>query len=270
MARVAETNADVIAEFRANGGEVAAPYENPPPMLLLHTIGARSGREHVVPMRALVDGETLYVFGSAHGSARHPDWYHNVITHPDFTIEKGTETIPVHATELHGAERDAIFARQAARFPVFAAYQQRLARTIPVIRLDRRAPDEPHHMPGGAEGMRFEDLTALIDRDLLAWPGVRKESRGSQWGAVVIYWLGERQIGHIHADGVADLQFPKAVHDTLVAEGRAAPHRGGFAAVVSYTMRESGDVPGAVELFRLNYDRIAASAEARAQRMGDG
>lgn len=140
MSRVPNTNAEVIAEFRANGGEVAAPYDNPPPMLLLHTIGARSGKEHIVPMRSLPDGDTLYVFGSAHGSERHPDWYYNIIANPDFVIEKGTETIPVHATVLQGAEREAIFARQAARFPVFTDYQRKLKRTIPVIRLDRRTP----------------------------------------------------------------------------------------------------------------------------------
>ena len=50
----------MIAEFRANHGEVAAPYDDPPPMLLLHTIGARSGKEHIVPMRGLPDGESLY------------------------------------------------------------------------------------------------------------------------------------------------------------------------------------------------------------------
>ncbi len=131
-------NAPVIAEFRAKRGEVTAPYDDPPPMLLLHTIGARSGREHVVPMRCLPDGDRLYVFASAHGSDRHPDWYHNVIAHPDFTIEKGTETILVHATQAHGAERDAVFSRQAARFPVFAEYERTLRRTIPVIRLERR------------------------------------------------------------------------------------------------------------------------------------
>ena len=131
-------NAPVIAEFRANRGEVAAPYDDPPPMLLLHTIGTKSGREHVVPMRCLPDGDRLYVFASAHRSERHPDWYHNVIAHPDFTIEKGTETIPVHANEVHGAERDAVFARQAAKFPVFAEYERTLRRTIPVIRLERR------------------------------------------------------------------------------------------------------------------------------------
>lgn len=132
-------NTAVIAEFRANGGEVEAPYDDPPPMLLLHTAGAKSGKEHVVPMRCLPDGDRFYVFGSAHGSNRNPDWYHNLVAHPDITIEKGTESIPVRATVLHGAERDAIFARQAARFPTFADYERRLARTIPVVRLDRRA-----------------------------------------------------------------------------------------------------------------------------------
>jgi deazaflavin-dependent oxidoreductase (nitroreductase family) len=135
-------NAEVIAEFRANQGQVAAPYDDPPPMLLLHTIGARSGREHVVPMRCLPEGDRLYVFASAHGSARNPDWYHNVMAHPDFDIERGTErsieVIPVHATEMHGPEREAIFDRQAARFPIFAEYQRALRRIIPVIRLDRR------------------------------------------------------------------------------------------------------------------------------------
>ena len=139
MSQERDWKAEVIAEFRANGGEVAAPYPDPPPMLLIHTIGARSGREHIVPMRCLPDGETLYIFASAHGSERHPDWYYNIVANPDITIEKWTETISVHATVLHGAERDEIFARQAARFSTFADYEQKLRRTIPVIRLDRRS-----------------------------------------------------------------------------------------------------------------------------------
>ena len=98
-------NAEVIAEFRANQGRVAAPYDDPPPMLLLHTIGARSGREHVVPMRCLPDGDRLYVFASAHGNARHPDWYHNVVAHPDFTIEAGA---PRRAPRRHQAGTETI------------------------------------------------------------------------------------------------------------------------------------------------------------------
>jgi hypothetical protein len=82
MSEARDWNAEVIAEFRANQGQVKAPYDNPPPMLLLHTIGAKSGREHIVPMRGMPDGEAFYVFASAHGSPRNPDWYHNDDTPP--------------------------------------------------------------------------------------------------------------------------------------------------------------------------------------------
>lgn len=117
---------------------MTAPYDDPPSMVLLHPIGGRSGRPHSVPMRAQTDGDALYVFSSVHGSERHPALYHNLIAHPETTIEIGTESVAVRAVELSGEERETIFGRQAARFPIFADYQRRLARTIPVMRLDRR------------------------------------------------------------------------------------------------------------------------------------
>lgn len=138
MSTERDWNAEVIAEFRANGGVVEAPYDDPPPMILLHTIGARSGREHIVPMRAMPVGDALYIFASAHGSSRHPDWYHNLKAHPDVEIEIGAGVRAVYATEVSGAERDEIFARQVERFPIFAEYEQRTGRKIPVIRLDPR------------------------------------------------------------------------------------------------------------------------------------
>ena len=82
------------------------------------------------------------MFASAHGQERNPDWYYNIIAHPSIVIEKGSEIISVYATEIVGAERDGIFARQAARFPIFAEYAQKLKRTIPVIRLARRGGGE--------------------------------------------------------------------------------------------------------------------------------
>jgi deazaflavin-dependent oxidoreductase (nitroreductase family) len=137
MSESDDWNARIIAEFRANKGEVAAPYDNPPPMILLHTIGAKSGTLHVVPMRCLVDGNDLYVFASAHGQVRNPDWYYNLKAHPDIVIEKGTEILQVRASELVGDEREQIFARQVALFPIFGQYQQELERQIPVFRLSR-------------------------------------------------------------------------------------------------------------------------------------
>ena len=135
MANERDWNAEVIAEFRANRGEVAAPYNDPPPMALLHTIGARSGREHVVPMRALVDVGALYVFATAHGSDRNPDWYYNVVASPDFTVELGQDSIPIHATVLDGEERASILERWRERVPLIDGVLAKTAREVPVIRL---------------------------------------------------------------------------------------------------------------------------------------
>jgi hypothetical protein len=112
------------------------------------------------------------------------------------------------------------------------------------------------------------ELLTMIERELLSWPGISKETRGTAVTPgidVTIYWLGRRQIGHIHHDGVADVQFPKALHDELITAGRAEPHRGGFAAVVSYVIRKPDDVPDALDLFRLSYDRVRAKAAPDAE-----
>ena len=107
--------------------------------------------------------------------------------------------------------------------------------------------------------MNHESLTS-IEREVLGWPGVSKDPDGH---SVTVYRLRRRQIGHIHHDGVADLQFPKALHDELVSSGKAQPHRGGFPAVVSYRIRAPEDVPGALELFRMSYDRAKAAAASK-------
>lgn len=136
MAGERDWNAEVIAEFRANRGEVVAPYDDPPPMVLLHTIGARSGKDHVVPMQAMDDGDALYVFATAHGSDRNPDWFHNIVAHPDFAVEVGEGTRLVHATVLTGEERARILARWRERVPLIEGVLARTPREIPVVRLD--------------------------------------------------------------------------------------------------------------------------------------
>ena len=67
----------------------------------------------------------------------------------------------------------------------------------------------------------------------------------------------------MHHDGVADLTFPREIRDEVISDGRAKPHGAGLASVVSYHIRELEDVPEAVELFRMNYERGSASAERR-------
>lgn len=130
-------NQRTIAEFRANHGRVGGGFAGAP-ILLLHTVGARSGQPRINPMMYLADGDRLLVFASKAGSDRNPDWYWNLRAHPDATVEVGDNTIPVRAVELTGAERDEKYAIQAERYPGFAGYQRNTTRVIPVVALIRR------------------------------------------------------------------------------------------------------------------------------------
>lgn len=129
-------NEQIITEFRANGGKVGGNFEGAQ-LLLLHTIGAKSGKERIAPLVTLPDGDRLFIFGSKAGEPTHPDWYHNLLANPAASIEYGTETYPVRAVEITGAERDAIYERQCERFPGFRDYQAKTTRKIPVIALER-------------------------------------------------------------------------------------------------------------------------------------
>ncbi|MER7687261.1 nitroreductase family deazaflavin-dependent oxidoreductase [Streptomyces sp. NPDC097610] len=129
-----DLNARIIDEFRANKGEVGGGFSGAP-LLLLHTVGARSGRSRVNPMMYLADRGRFLVFASKAGSDRNPDWYHNLLAHPGARVEVGDASLAVHAVELRGTERDTAFAEQARRYPGFAGYQGKTERVIPVIAL---------------------------------------------------------------------------------------------------------------------------------------
>ena len=129
-------NSAIIEEFRANGGKVGGPFEGAP-VLLLTSTGARTGATRLNPMMYLENGKRLYVFASKGGAPTNPDWYHNLVAHPRATVEVGEERFDVTASVVTGAERDEIYARQAAAYPGFAEYQAKTTRTIPVIALER-------------------------------------------------------------------------------------------------------------------------------------
>lgn len=132
-----DLNQQVIDEFRANAGHVGGMFEGAP-ILLLHHVGARSGTERVTPLVYLVDGDRWVVFASKAGAPSHPAWYHNLKANPETRIELGTETIEVLASEADPAERDRLYATQAAAMPNFAEYEEKTTRVIPAIELTRR------------------------------------------------------------------------------------------------------------------------------------
>jgi deazaflavin-dependent oxidoreductase (nitroreductase family) len=129
-------NAPMIEQFRANGGKLGGNFEGAP-VLLLHTTGAKSGKERVNPAMYLADGERILVFATKGGADTSPDWYHNLVANPKVEVELGTERLAATATELHGEERDRFYAEQAKRYPGFKEYEQRTSRVIPVVALDR-------------------------------------------------------------------------------------------------------------------------------------
>jgi deazaflavin-dependent oxidoreductase (nitroreductase family) len=128
-------NASIIEEFRKNHGKVGGDFEGSP-LLLIHHKGARSGKARVNPVMYLKDGDRYVVFASKGGSPTNPDWYHNLMAHPDdVQIEVRDEKIDVHAEKIKGAERDRLYTKQSSLYPAFAQYQRRTKRIIPVIAL---------------------------------------------------------------------------------------------------------------------------------------
>jgi deazaflavin-dependent oxidoreductase (nitroreductase family) len=134
---MSDFNAKVIEEYRSTAGKLGGGFAGAP-ILRLTTTVAKSGKQRTNPLAYLRDGDRVLVFGSKAGAPTNPDWYHNLLAHPDVTIEIDGETRPVRAVVIDGAERDELFARQKQAMPGFADYEAKTDRVIPVIALERR------------------------------------------------------------------------------------------------------------------------------------
>ena len=111
MADGEDFNGKVIAEFRANAGKVGGPFQGAP-VLLLHHTGAKSGTERVNPLMYQQVGDSYAIFASRAGAPSNPDWYYNLVAHPDTTIEMGSDTIRVRARVANPDEREPIWSKQ--------------------------------------------------------------------------------------------------------------------------------------------------------------
>jgi deazaflavin-dependent oxidoreductase (nitroreductase family) len=128
----ADFNARIIEEFHANEGRVGGAFDGMP-LLLLHHTGAKSGKSRINPLAYQSDDGRYVVFASKAGAPTNPDWYHNLKAQPNVTIEVGTDTLEVVASEATGEERERLYRTQAERIPQFSEYEQRTERVIPVI-----------------------------------------------------------------------------------------------------------------------------------------
>jgi deazaflavin-dependent oxidoreductase (nitroreductase family) len=129
-------NQALVEEYRANGGQLSGRMAKSR-LILLTTIGAISGQSHTAPLGYGVDGERLIVIASNNAASSHPDWYYNLLAHPEVTVEMGGERFAARATILDETERARMLPFVMERMPYFAGQQERTARQIPIVMLER-------------------------------------------------------------------------------------------------------------------------------------
>jgi deazaflavin-dependent oxidoreductase (nitroreductase family) len=126
-----EHNRQLIAQFRADGG---ASMGNRP-LVLLTTVGRKTGMPRTTPMMFVRDDERIFVVASNAGAPEDPQWYRNLIADPFVTVELPGEEFEARATPLDGGDYDRTWAMIKERFPFFAEHDQRAGRRIPVVEL---------------------------------------------------------------------------------------------------------------------------------------
>ena len=130
-------NETLITEFRENDGKVTGPFEHAP-LVLITTVGAKSGNPHTFPVVYTRDGDDLVIIASKAGAPSHPAWFHNLVANPEVTVELPGETYQATAVVTEGEERERLYEAQAALMPNFDEYRKATDRVIPVVRLRRR------------------------------------------------------------------------------------------------------------------------------------
>jgi deazaflavin-dependent oxidoreductase (nitroreductase family) len=131
---IQEINRGVVEQFRAGGAVEGMQRDR---LLLLTTVGRRSGTERVVPMMFHRDGERLLVIASNMGAEHHPSWFHNLLADPHVTVEVGDERYAALAVPTVGVDRARVWAELKELYPFFADHEQKTDREIPVVALTR-------------------------------------------------------------------------------------------------------------------------------------
>jgi deazaflavin-dependent oxidoreductase (nitroreductase family) len=129
-----EINRKVIEQFRA-GGEIEGMHRDR--LVLLTTIGAKTGQRRTTPMMFHRDGDRLLVIASNAGAPKDPVWFGNLARQPRVTVEVGDDSYEALATVLTGREREQTRAMLTEAYPFFADHERQADRTIPVVALTR-------------------------------------------------------------------------------------------------------------------------------------
>jgi deazaflavin-dependent oxidoreductase (nitroreductase family) len=126
------------AIYRASGGRIGHRTPGFPPVLLLDHVGAKSGTHRTSPLVYGEDGRNLILVASKGGYPKNPAWYHNLVAHPDTTVQVGSERRDVHAHVAGAEERPRLWALMTGVYGGYDDYQRRTEREIPLVVLEPR------------------------------------------------------------------------------------------------------------------------------------
>jgi deazaflavin-dependent oxidoreductase (nitroreductase family) len=103
---------------------------------LLTTTGRRTGARRTTPLNILLDGERMVLIASNGGAVTHPDWYLNLVAHPDVEVRLGETVHRMRARTADATERSSLWERAVGTYSGYTGYQGRTDREIPVVILE--------------------------------------------------------------------------------------------------------------------------------------
>ncbi len=127
------------AVYQRTNGRIGHRHPGVPPMLLLDHVGAKSGVKRTSPLVYIRDGDDYVVVASKGGYPKHPAWYHNLVAHPDTSIQVGSRHLDVHARVAGADERGRLWQMAVKTYRGYTGYQERAGREIPLVVLSPRA-----------------------------------------------------------------------------------------------------------------------------------
>ena len=118
--------------YRATGGKLFGRMGKSP-ILLLNTVGRKTGRKRTSPLLYVMDGEDFVIIASKGGAPTHPAWYLNLKANPDATVEVGDREVRVRAEEVDSQEKDRLWQKMVEMYPTYDDYQTKTKREIPLL-----------------------------------------------------------------------------------------------------------------------------------------
>jgi F420H(2)-dependent quinone reductase len=126
------------AVYRATNGLIGHRFPGSPPMLLIDHVGAKSGTRRSTPLVYAEDGEDIVLVASKGGYPKNPAWFHNLMAHPDTTVQVGAHRRSVHARTATQHERERLWALMVGVYGGYEDYRRRTDREIPLVVLEPR------------------------------------------------------------------------------------------------------------------------------------